>query len=239
MKKTATILAEQISHGFTVGKIVQPVIRNIDLSIFNGELTLIIGPSGSGKSTLLAILSGLLRPDSGRVQVNDATLTTMSRHELEYFRLMNCGFVFQGFNLFAAMTALDNVILPLVYGAKVPKKEATRRASEALDLVGLSQRKTLRPTELSGGEKQRVAIARALVKDPPFLFADEPTSALDKHNGQTVVDLLHNIAREKGYTVLAVSHDSRLIDHADRVITIEDGHITDDTRPIPERSCTL
>lgn len=239
MKKKATILAEQISHGFPVGKIVQPVIRNIDLSIFNGELTLIIGPSGSGKSTLLAILSGLLRPDSGRVKVNDTTLTTMSRHELEYFRLMKCGFVFQGFNLFAAMTALDNVILPLIYGAKVPKKEAVLRAGEALDIVGLSKRKNLRPAELSGGEKQRVAIARALVKNPPFLFADEPTSALDRHNGQIVVDLLRNIAREKGYTVLAVSHDNRLIDHADRIITIEDGHITDDSRPAPENLSSL
>lgn len=237
MNRTATILTEQVSHSFTTGKIVQPVIKNINLTIFNGEMTLIIGPSGSGKSTLLAILSGLLRPESGEVQVNDTQLTALSRHELERFRLMNCGFVFQGFNLFAAMNALNNVVLPLVYGSKIPKKEAIRRASEALDTVGLSHRKTMHPSELSGGEKQRVAIARALVKDPPFLFADEPTSALDKHNGQTVIDLLHHIAREKGSTVVAVSHDNRLIDHADRVITIEDGCITDDIRSFPERSC--
>lgn len=234
MNKTATILTEKVSHSFTVGKVVQPVIKNITLSIFSGEMTLIIGPSGSGKSTLLAILSGLLRPESGRVQVNNILLTDLSRNELEHFRLMNCGFVFQGFNLFAAISALNNVVLPLLYGSKVPKKEAIRRASEALDMVGLGHRKMMYPAELSGGEKQRVAIARALVKDPAFLFADEPTSALDKHNGQTVTDLLHHIAREKGFTVVAVSHDSRLIDHADRVITIEDGCITDDSRPLTE-----
>lgn len=235
MNKTATILTEQVSHSFTTGKLVQPVIKNINLHIFSGEMTLIIGPSGSGKSTLLAILSGLLRPENGRVQVNNTFLTDMSRQELEHFRLINCGFVFQGFNLFAAMSALDNVVLPLIYGSKIPRMEAARRASDALDLVGLSHRKTMRPAELSGGEKQRVAIARALVKDPPFIFADEPTSALDRHNGQTVIDLLHHIAREKGSTVIAVSHDNRLIDHADRVITIEDGCITDDIRPFSER----
>lgn len=237
MNRTATILTEQVSHSFTTGKIVQPIIKNISLSIYRGEMTLIIGPSGSGKSTLLAILSGLLRPESGRVQVNNTLLTDMSRQELERFRLMNCGFVFQGFNLFAAMSALNNVVLPLVYGSKTPKKEAARRASKALDMVGLGHRKMMHPTELSGGEKQRVAIARALVKDPPFLFADEPTSALDKHNGQIVIDLLRHIAWEKGSTVVAVSHDNRLIDHADRVITIEDGCITNDIRPVTKRSC--
>lgn len=236
MNKTATILTEKISHSFITGKIVQPVIKNINLSIFSGEMTLIIGPSGSGKSTLLAILSGLLRPENGRVQVNNTLLTDLSRHELERFRLLNCGFVFQGFNLFAALSALNNVVLPLLYGSKIPKKEAVQRASEALNTVGLSHRKMMYPTELSGGEKQRVAIARALVKDPSFLFADEPTSALDKHSGQTVIDLLHHIAHEKGSTVVAVSHDNRLIDHADRVITIEDGCITDDIRPFSERS---
>jgi putative ABC transport system ATP-binding protein len=234
MDRAVTILADQISHSFTMGKVMYPVIRNIDLTIFSSELTLIIGPSGSGKSTLLAILSGLLLPNTGQVQVNNTMLTELSRQQLEHFRLINCGFVFQGFNLFAAMTALDNVILPLVYGAKIPKKEASRRASEALDIVGLGQKKMLRPSELSGGEKQRVAIARALVKDPPFLFADEPTSALDAHSGQTVVNLLQRIAREKGATVVAVSHDNRLISHADRVIAIEDGQITGDTRPTIE-----
>ncbi|MCP1293068.1 MULTISPECIES: ABC transporter ATP-binding protein [Chromobacterium] len=230
MSASPAIVGENLNRSFSNGKTEQTVLTNISLSILPGELTLIIGPSGSGKSTLLSVLSGLLPPSSGRVTALGLELTRRSIEELSRFRLEHCGFVFQGFNLFASLTALENVLLPLNYGPKISKPEAEKRAQEALELVGLGPRAKLRPMELSGGEKQRVAIARALVKRPKLMFADEPTSALDSHNGQVVIDLLHQIAQEQGTTVLGVSHDNRLIKHADRVITLEDGQVVKDLR---------
>ncbi|WP_137936801.1 ABC transporter ATP-binding protein [Chitinivorax sp. B] len=230
MSATPTIIGEQLFRSFSSGKTKQTVLNGISLSILPGELTLIIGPSGSGKSTLLSVLSGLLSPDSGTVQALGIELNRLSDEELDRFRLENCGFVFQGFNLFSSLTALENVLLPLSYGPKLDKTEAERRATEALEMVGMAPRLRLRPMELSGGEKQRVAIARALVKRPRLLFADEPTSALDSHNGQIVIDILHHVAQEQGTTVLGVSHDNRLIKHADRVITLEDGAVVKDQR---------
>jgi putative ABC transport system ATP-binding protein len=150
--------------------------------------------------------------------------------ELENFRLQHTGFVFQGFNLFPALTALEQVELPLSYMG-LAKGLARKRAIESLEEVGLGPRMRLRPAELSGGEKQRVAIARALAKQPELLFADEPTSALDAANGQIVIDILHRIARTHGTTVLCVSHDPRLVGHADRVLAMEDGRILSDHVP--------
>ena len=221
--------SRRISKAFVTGKVRQQVIKDSSLDILPGELTLVIGPSGSGKSTLLSMLSGLLRPDTGQVLALGVDLWSLGETALDRFRLENCGFVFQGFNLFNALTALENVILPLqdlgVWGA-----EAAARAQRALDEVGLHDRTHLRPAELSGGEKQRVAIARALVKNPALIFADEPTSALDKSNGQIVIDLLKRIAADHGATVLGVTHDPRLLSHADRVIELEDGNVVRDRR---------
>ncbi|MDC8758064.1 ABC transporter ATP-binding protein [Janthinobacterium fluminis] len=230
MTTPPAIVGKQLSRSFTTGKTEQTVLHAVSLSVLPGELTLIIGPSGSGKSTLLSVLSGLLTPDSGTVHALGIELNRLSRTELDQFRLENCGFVFQGFNLFASLTALENVLLALKYGPKVDPATATARAREALDEVGLGARMHLRPTELSGGEKQRVAIARALVKRPRLLFADEPTSALDSQNGQIVIDILHHAAQTQGTTVLGVSHDHRLIKHADRVVTLEDGRVVMDQR---------
>lgn len=224
-----TLRSVGISKAFVTGKIRNQVIKDSSVDILPGELTLVVGPSGSGKSTMLSMMSGLLRPDTGHVFAFDTDLWALSERDLDRFRLNNCGFVFQGFNLFNSLTALENVILPLQYLA-IPGKEASRRAQGALDEVGLHERTHLRPAELSGGEKQRVAIARALVKEPALIFADEPTSALDKTNGQIVVDLLQRIAREHGATVLGVTHDPRLLSHADRVIHLEDGVVVRDER---------
>ncbi|MGP1664509.1 MAG: ABC transporter ATP-binding protein, partial [Rhodanobacter sp.] len=145
------------------------------------------------------------------------------------FRLQHTGFVFQGFNLFPALSALEQVELPLDYMG-LSRSQARQRAQQSLEEVGLAQRMRLRPSELSGGEKQRVAIARALAKRPQLLFADEPTSALDAANGQIIINLLHRIAHSHGTTVLCVSHDPRLVIHADRVLTMEDGRILSDRR---------
>lgn len=221
--------ADDVCKAFASGKLRTQVLNGLSLSIDPGELTLISGPSGCGKSTLLAILSGLQKVDSGRVHALGSDLAQLDLHALEHFRLRHTGFVFQGFNLFPALTALEQVELPLNHMG-LSKQEARARAQRSLEEVGLAHRIRLRPSELSGGEKQRVAIARALAKEPELLFADEPTSALDAANGQTIIDILHTIARTHGTTVLCVSHDPRLVAHADRVLAMEDGRILSDRR---------
>jgi len=225
----SALVAESLHKSFVTGSVRTDVLRGLSIEVAAGELTLVSGPSGCGKSTLLAILSGLLRPDAGRAIALGRDLAQLSPRELERFRLHHTGFVFQGFNLFPALDAVEQVALPLGY-LGLRDDEARRRASAALEEVGLASRMRLRPAELSGGEKQRIAIARALAKSPQLVFADEPTSALDAANGQIVIDTLHRIARSHGATVLCVSHDPRLVAHADRVLTMEDGRILADRR---------
>ena len=228
--------AVSLEKSFVSGIVQVHVLQGLSVSLQPGELSLISGPSGCGKSTLLSLMSGLQKPDGGRAMALGQDLAKMSIGALEKFRLRHTGFVFQGFNLFPALTALEQVQLPLGYmGLK--NTETLRRAKDALDAVGLSHRSHMRPAQLSGGEKQRVAIARAIAKQPQLLFADEPTSALDAESGQRVIDLLHRAARSHGTTVLCVSHDPRLVRHADRVLGMEDGAIRSDWRqnsPIKE-----
>ncbi|MGN6741103.1 ABC transporter ATP-binding protein [Dyella sp.] len=224
--------AEGIAKAFVSGKVRTQVLDGLSLSIDAGELTLISGPSGCGKSTLLAILSGLQKVDAGRVTALGSELGQLDSRALERFRLLHTGFVFQGFNLFPALSAREQVELPLHY-LGLSRQQTRERAAQSLEEVGMTPRMQLRPSELSGGEKQRVAIARALAKQPELLFADEPTSALDAANGQMIIDILHRIARTHGTTVLCVSHDPRLIRHADRVLAMEDGRILSDRRPAP------
>ncbi|KAF1047897.1 ABC transporter ATP-binding protein [Xylophilus sp.] len=222
--------AVDLHQSFVTGVVRMHVLQGLTLAIQPGELTLISGPSGCGKSTLLSLLSGLQRPESGRVRALGQEIGTLGSRALERFRLHHTGFVFQGFNLFPALTALEQVQLPLGY-LGIDDRASARRALAALEEVGMAHRAALRPAQLSGGEKQRVAIARALAKEPQLLFADEPTSALDAENGQRVIDILHRIARGHGTTVLCVSHDPRLVRHADRVLGMEDGAIRSDWRP--------
>ncbi len=229
---SVSLQARNVSKSFTSGAVRATVLHDLTLDMRAGELTLISGPSGCGKSTLLAILSGLQGTDSGHVIALGQDLSVLDKRALERFRLHHTGFVFQGFNLFPALNALEQVELPLSYLGITPV-EARRRARASLEEVGLGPRMGLRPSELSGGEKQRVAIARALAKEPDLLFADEPTSALDSANGQIIIDILHRIARTHGTTVLCVSHDPRLVGHADRVLGMEDGRILSDRVPSP------
>ena len=224
-----TLQARGVSKAFVSGRLRSPVLQDLSLEVHAGELTLISGPSGCGKSTLLSILSGLQPPDSGSVHALGMALSGLNRRQTEHFRLQHTGFVFQGFNLFPALNALEQVELPLGY-LGLDRTETRRRAAASLEEVGLGPRMHLRPAELSGGEKQRVAIARALAKEPELLFADEPTSALDAANGQVIIDILHRIAHTHGTTVLCVSHDPRLVVHADRVLAMEDGRILSDRR---------
>lgn len=229
-----SLIAEGVSKSFMSGLVRIQVLSRLSIEVMPGELTLIAGPSGCGKSTLLSILSGLQKADEGGVVALGTDLANASARDLEHFRLQHTGFVFQGFNLFPALTALEQIELPLGY-LGMSSHAAHERAKQALHDVGMSHRAELRPAALSGGEKQRVAIARAIAKQPQLLFADEPTSALDALSGQSVVDILHRIARERGTTVLCVSHDPRLIRFADRVLEMEDGIIHRD-RLTHERS---
>jgi putative ABC transport system ATP-binding protein len=182
-----------------------------------------MGPSGSGKSTLLAVLSGLLRPTSGRVVAFGQDLWALTPRDQEQFRRRYCGFVFQGYNLFPALTARQQLEVVLRWGEGVSGPEARRQADRMLGMLGLGGKEHLRPAQLSGGEKQRVAIGRALVKQPALCFADEPTSALDWSHGEEVIAWLRSEARERLATVLVVTHDSRLMPYADRIDYLADG----------------
>lgn len=204
-------------------------LRGVSLELNRGELALLMGPSGSGKSTLLAVLSGLLAPDGGQVlaRPDDKTidLWKLSKRQRERFRLEHCGFIFQGYNLFPALTARQQLEIVLRWGEGCNAREARDRASEMLGLLGLSKKIHLLPAQLSGGEKQRVAIGRALVKNSQFVFADEPTSALDWAHGEQVIELLRMAAHERGATILVVSHDHRIVPLVDTVFHLEDGRL--------------
>ncbi|WP_298333853.1 ABC transporter ATP-binding protein [Asticcacaulis sp.] len=222
------IEAKGLTKSYKIGKIKQPVLKGVNFTAYHGQVTMVMGPSGSGKSTLIAALSGLMKPDEGEVVALGESLWTKKKAKIDKFRLDHCGFIFQGFNLFPALNATQQVEQVLKY-CKVKKSEAHKRAIQALTEVGLDKRLRQTPSALSGGEKQRVAIARALSKNPQLLFADEPTSALDSVSGQVVIKLLHRAAKEHGAAVIVVTHDPRLEAYADRIIHMEDGEILSDT----------
>jgi len=210
---------------FKTGRTFVEVLREVDFEAPHGQVTMVMGPSGSGKSTLIAALSGLLKPDDGKVNALGEDLWSKGARRIDRFRLDHCGFIFQGFNLFPALTALQQVTTVLRHKG-LSRSEARRVAIDALDEVGLKPRMHQRPSELSGGEKQRIAIARAISKRPSLLFADEPTSALDGENGQVVIRLLRRAAVDHNAAVICVTHDPRLEAFADRIVHIEDGRIT-------------
>lgn len=229
MTEDVSLSVSALAKSYVVQSIRTQALSDVSLTLDPGELSLISGPSGCGKSTLLSLMSGLSRPDRGHVRALGIDLGSLDDTARDAFRLKHCGFVFQGFNLFPALNALEQVQIVLDYQG-VPQAQAERGAAAALDMVGLGPRRHLRPAEMSGGEKQRVAIARALVKHPRLLFADEPTSALDSVNGAIVTDLLREIAHRSGAIVVCVSHDPRLIARADRVLEMEDGRLRRDSR---------
>ena len=205
-------------------------VNGISLDIASGEFVALLGASGSGKSTLLNLIAGLDRPTSGSMTVNGRELARMSAEELARYRRHTVGMVFQAFNLIPTMTLLENVELPMRF-AEVDRGERAARAQEALERVGLSARVTHRPMELSGGEQQRASIARALVNRPSLLLADEPTGNLDSRTGEEIMDYLRECHDAQGLTVLLVTHERPLADrYAQRVLTLADGSLVDDTR---------
>lgn len=228
-----TLRAWSLNRTFGSGETLSVALREVSLDAHPGQIVLLMGPSGSGKSTLLAVLSGLLRPDSGKVVAMGQDIWAMTEKQREQFRLKYCGFIFQGYNLFPALSARQQLEMVLRWGKGASASEAKDRAIHMLALLGLSKKANLRPQQLSGGEKQRVAIGRALIKDPVFCFADEPTAALDWKHGEQVIELLRAAAHDQGATILVVAHDARMIPHVDRVIYLEDGCLVEGTdRPL-------
>lgn len=216
------VVAQGVEMTFHSGAVASPVLQGVDLEIPYGEIQLLMGPSGSGKTTLLSILAGILTPTEGEVYLLGQKVTSLSKEALSKFRLKNIGFIFQGFNLFPALTAEENVEVTLRMKG-IRGKLAKQEAKDLLRQVGLGDRLSYLPRDLSGGQKQRVAIARALAGNPCLIMADEPTASLDSHSGHTVIELLRDLAKESNRTVLIVTHDPRLIDVADRVTYLEDG----------------
>jgi putative ABC transport system ATP-binding protein len=198
------------------------VLKGIDLAINQGEAVGLVGPSGSGKSTLLMAMAGLERAGSGHIKIADQDITTMSEDELAQFRGRQIGIVFQSFHLIETMTALENVAVPLELAGH---NDPFTRARKELEAVGLKDRLSHYPSELSGGEQQRVAIARALAPDPTLLLADEPTGNLDATNGDMIVELLFTLKRERDMTMVLVTHDLRLAARCDRTIQLNSGKI--------------
>jgi putative ABC transport system ATP-binding protein len=231
-----TLRGRHLHRTFGSGDTATTALERVSIHLCRGEFVLLMGPSGSGKSTLLAILSGLLRPDTGEVLALGQDLWAMSDREREAFRLRHFGFIFQGYNLFPALTARQQLEMVLRWGEGASARDARNRTNEMLALLGLSKKARLKPAQLSGGEKQRVAIGRALIKEPDFCFADEPTGALDWAHGEHVIELLRLAARERGTTVLVVAHDARIIPYADRVLHLEDGRLAE---PTPARTREL
>jgi putative ABC transport system ATP-binding protein len=223
MDTEPTLRGRNLTRTYGKGEVTTTALNDVSIDLCPGQIALLMGPSGSGKSTLLAVLSGLLRPDAGEVVALGRDMWRMSEREREQFRLRHCGFIFQGYNLFPALTARQQLEMVLRWGNGLGRREARARVDEMLSLLDLKRKADLRPGQLSGGEKQRVAIGRALIKAPSFCFADEPTSALDWAHGEQVIELLRVAAYEHDATIMVVSHDNRIVPHVDQVFRIEDG----------------
>lgn len=214
--------AREVTKRYTIGEREIPVLDNVSISVGDGEFVVVEGRSGSGKSTLLSLLSGLDKPSSGRVLIEENDITDMSEDDLAPLRNKTIGFVFQSFHLVPSLTALENVMFPAELRGDT---DALKKAEALLRRVGLQDRGSNFPHQLSGGEKQRTAICRAMVNDPRIIFADEPTGNLDSENGRAILDLILELRKERRPTLVLVTHDQEIARTADRIITLKDGRV--------------
>ncbi|MDD4098223.1 MAG: ABC transporter ATP-binding protein [Lentisphaeria bacterium] len=224
MSQEVLIKVKHVNKEFNLGKAVVHALRDINLEIYRGEYLSIMGPSGSGKSTLFNMIGALDRPTSGMVEVAGVDLTRLSPRQLAHFRGNHIGYVFQAYNLLPAYDAISNVVLPLLFSGVDPAQAHTR-AVEVLEMVGLGHRLTHRPDEMSGGQQQRVAIARALANEPAIILADEPTANLDLVTGEEIINLIADLSRRLGVTVVTATHDHKMLATSDRILWIKDGGV--------------
>jgi putative ABC transport system ATP-binding protein len=222
---TASIQARGVMKSFGEGAARVEALKNVELETFQGEMVFIVGPSGSGKTTLLSVLSGVLRPDAGAVLVDGVDVWGLDPDALAAFRLHKIGFVFQDFHLFPRLTSAENAAIPLILKRR-DWDESVAEATRYLDIVGLKSRAALPPVKLSGGEQQRVAIARAIASQPDVLIMDEPTASLDGDTGRAILRFVKEKILNEKRCIVVVTHDSRIYEFADRILTMEDGRLT-------------
>lgn len=218
------ITCKSISKSYTKGTNIVTPLENLDLEVGRGEFLALMGPSGSGKTTLLNLISGIDSPSSGSLVIDGENIASFSRKQLTAWRARKVGYIFQLYHLIPVLTAFENVELPLLI-TSLSKAERRQKAEEALEIVGLKDRSHHTPSELSGGQEQRVAIARALVADPALLVADEPTGDLDRESATMILELLQSLSRERGKTIVMVTHDARAAAAADRTLHLEKGKL--------------
>ena len=220
---------ENVTRSFKIGKVETQALRGVSLSIEAGEFTALVGPSGSGKTTLLQMIGCLDQPTSGHVLINGKDVSKLNRNQRADMRRGTIGFIFQFFALIPTLTAFENVEMPLLLNGH-SSKERRERVMELLKAVDLTDRADNRPDQLSGGQQQRVAVARALAPKPTLILADEPTANLDTENGRQVMDIMKRLNKETGVTFIFATHDPRVISYADRVVTLQDGRISKDSK---------
>ena len=220
--KASSVVVRSVTKTYRRGQRQITALEDVSFDMSQGELALFVGPSGSGKTTLLNLIAALDRPDCGKIIVGELEITNLSRSAAAHYRNERVGVIFQSYNLLPQLTALENILLPML-----PKRRSDRRrAMELLDAVGLGDRSSHRPAELSGGEQQRVAIARALANDPALILADEPTGNLDDDNARKIAELLSRSCRERAKTLILVTHDRQMIRPVDRVFDMRDASLT-------------
>lgn len=225
VSSTPVVRAREIRKVYQMGGEDVHALRGVDLDITRGEYLSIMGPSGCGKSTLFNMIGGLDKPTHGRVLIDGIDIAQLSTYELAWLRCCKIGYIFQTFNLIGALTALENVSMPMVFMGK-RSEEVRENAARLLGLVGLGERLGHKPAELSGGQQQRVAIARALANAPSIVLADEPTGNLDSKTGTEIINLLYDLKQKQGVTVISATHDRKMLKASDRVMHLDDGSIT-------------